>query len=279
MHQHKKIAFRILSFFICLILMVQTFAISGSGVTYHTASNYSSSVYFNRLSDTSLTGNPRVDIVNVALSQYGYAESDEWWDLTGMDKGISNLTEYGNWYGLQGMWCAMFVSWCASHAGISNNVVPSHSYTPSGVLWFMDRNCVMKREDVESGKYIPQSGDIIYYRSDRNDSIVNHVGIVLGYFDGYVYTVEGNINFDPNCTDGGQVLLRSRHISDPIIRYFCTPNYSSDVNHEINDFFPADYSPPAVADAELSLGEQPENTIDTPHATSPSSGPQYTFIP
>lgn len=270
---------RILVAVLCLFLTVSTLTFSGAGVTYDTSSNYDSGVYCDRLRDTLLTGHPRVDIVNIALSQYGYAESNNGWDLTGMKEGVGNYTEYGHWYGIQSMWCAMFVSWCAKYANIPQEVIPPHAYTPSGVLWFMDRDQVYSRSQVENGEYIPQAGDIIYFRSDRNNSLVNHVGIVLGYFDGYVYTVEGNVNFDPNCTDGGQVLVRSRHISDTFIRYFCCPNYSSNVTHEIGDFFSEEEIRPIPENEQLSFTEPTEESIELPSDANASDRSQFDFIP
>lgn len=275
----SKILLRVLAFFLCIVLTFSTMSFSGSCIPYQSPSNYNSGVFYHRLCSTELTGNPRVDIINIALSQYGYSESDDWWDMSGMDMGINNYTEYGYWYDLQGMWCAMFVSWCANFAEISDQVIPPHSYTASGVLWFMDRGRSYTRKDVENGKKTPKSGDLIYFRSDRNNSIVNHVGIVVGYFDGYVYTIEGNVNQDPNCTDGGQVLLRSRHISDTFIRYFCTPAYSSDSTHDISNFYPETYQVPDVADAEITLGEYVEDAIDIPDSGNQSNQTQFTFIP
>lgn len=275
----NRIALRILIISLCLFLTLSTLTLSGAGVTYNTTSNFTNGVFYQRLQDTVLTGDQRVDIVNIALSQYGYAEGNNNWELSGMKEGIGNYTEYGNWYGIQSMWCAMFVSWCAQYANVPQNVVPSHAYTPSGVLWYLERNLVYNRAQVENGEYVPQAGDIIYFRSDRNTSIVNHVGIVLGYFDGYIYTIEGNVNSDPNCTDGGQVLVRSRHISDTFIRYFCVPKYNSDVTHEINHFFPDVESRPTPEDEQLDFGETGEEMLDVPVDNTASDRAQFNFIP
>ncbi len=271
---------RCLCMIICILFSVCAIAAPASAVTYHTSSDYDSSIYYERLCDVELTGDPRVDLINVALSQFGYSESSHYWQLDGMNIGIGNYTEYGNWYGVQSLWCAMFVSWCAHNAGIPENVIPSHAYTPSGILWFMDRDQVYTRAEVEQGIYTPQAGDLIYFKSDRNQNIVNHVGIVLGYFNEYVYTIEGNINFDPNCTDGGQVLLRSRHISDVNVRYFCCPNYSSDVTHEIGSFYPA-YTPPVPQEpAEIDLTDTDYIAVTQDSSSDASSQrPQYRFIP
>lgn len=279
MHTHKISVFRIVSLCFLFGILMHSLSFSGGSVAYSSSSNYGSGVYYDRLNSTVLTGDPRVDLVNIALSQYGYSESDNGWDLDGMEFGINNYTEYGHWYGVQSLWCAMFVSWCANSADISDDIIPPHAYTASGLLWYMDRGRSYGRKTVENGGYTPQAGDLIYFRSDRNNSIVNHVGIVLGYFDGYVYTIEGNVNQDPNCTDGGQVLVRSRHISDPFIRYFCRPNYSSDTTHVIGSFYPEDYQSPEIADAEVTLGEQADDLVEIPDSGYISDDTQYNFFP
>ena len=44
---------------------------------------YRDSVYFQRLSDVSLSGDYRADLVNVAISQVGYHEGDSYDDYAG----------------------------------------------------------------------------------------------------------------------------------------------------------------------------------------------------
>lgn len=75
------------------------------------------------------SGNPRVDIVEIAKSQIGYLEGS----LEGTVKGNNNYTKYNVWngrisgYGSDGYgypWCHTFVSWCANQAGIGTGVIP-----------------------------------------------------------------------------------------------------------------------------------------------------------
>ena len=137
-------------------------------LSYSDSSSYKSGKYYTRLTNVELTGNQRVDIVNVAKSQVGYQESGSSSKLSGTVKGSGNYTEYGRWYGMQDKWCAMFVSWCANVAGISTSIVPSHSYTPTGLNWFISRGRAYSRATVAKGGYTPQAGDIIYFKSSRN---------------------------------------------------------------------------------------------------------------
>lgn len=195
---------------------------------------YSSAIFYRRLTNVQLTGDPRTDIVNVAMSQIGYTEGNSKQEYSGLYSGNKNYTEYGLWYeGLQDQpggfnrsaWCASFVSWCANHANISSNVVTYHAYTPTGYSWFKNNAKAYSRSQVADGAYAPQPGDIVYFKSNWNNNIVNHVGIVVRYEDGILYTVEGNTNSGEETSDGGSVCLKSYNISNTFIRYICVPNY------------------------------------------------------
>ena len=94
-------------------------------------------------------------LVGIALSQVGYQEGGNRNQLSGEVYGGENITEYGRWYGLQDMWCAMFVSWCAHVAGIPTSVVTSHSYTPTGLNWFKSKGQAYSRATVAAGGYTP----------------------------------------------------------------------------------------------------------------------------
>jgi hypothetical protein len=165
---------------------------SASAVSYNGSSSYQSGKYYKNLTNVQLTGNQREDIVNVARSQVGYQESSSASQFSGTVKGSKNYTEYGRWFGMQDMWCAMFVSWCAHVAGIPTSIVPSHSYTPTDLSWFRNRGQAYSRSTVANGGYTPEPGDIIYFKSSRNNNTTNHIGIVTGYSNGTVYTIEGN---------------------------------------------------------------------------------------
>ena len=38
-----------------------------------------------------------------------------------------NDTKYNHWYNYDGAWCAMFVSWCWYHAGLSNDLLVKYN--------------------------------------------------------------------------------------------------------------------------------------------------------
>lgn len=224
-----------------LIMLLTLVVVAGIGITvfvrvnrvdtkalsYSGSSSYKAGKYYSRLTNVSLTGNQRTDIVNVAKSQVGYQEGSSSSQLAGTSYGGKNYTEYGRWYGLQDMWCAMFVSWCADTAGVSTSIVPKHCYTPTGLQWFKDRGRAYSRSSVASGKYTPKAGDIIYFKSSRNNNSTNHVGIVTKYSNGTVYTIEGNTSSATISTNGGAVCEKSYSISNTYIVYICSPAYKN----------------------------------------------------
>ena len=198
----------------------------GRAMEYQGSDSYRTGKYYRALQEVSLTGDPRTDIVNIALSQVGYQESAYVKELSGEIVGNANFTEYGEWYDMQDQWCAMFVSWCAALAGISDQVIPKHAYTPNGLYWMKDQwGRAYSRAKVEAGAYTPQPGDIIYFKSPTTKATTNHVGIVTGYRDGVVYTVEGNTSSPAIFSGGGTVARKSYPIANPYIVYICCPDY------------------------------------------------------
>ena len=154
------------------------------------------------------TGNQRLDIISVALTQLGYEEKYE------------NDTKYGDWYGFPGYaWCAMFVSWCARQAEIPTNVMTQHAWAHPNSF------------DVpyyHGTEYTPQPGDLFF----TND--FGHMGLVL-YVEGeFFYCVEGNAKYhdytvpnDPT-VDSYHVMTNKRLIS---AHYFGVPAYGGDPEH------------------------------------------------
>lgn len=197
-----------------------------TALQYTGSGPYMSGKYYTKLRQVSLTGDPRTDIVAIARSQVGYQEGGSNNQLSGEVYGGVNHTEYGSWYGTQDMWCAMFVSWCADLAGVSQQTVPPHCYTPEGLNWFAERGLAYSREEVHAKKYTPRPGDLIYFKTSRNAKSTNHVGLVTGYSNGRVYTIEGNIGAAGFTTNGGMVAQLSYPITNTYIVYICSPNYT-----------------------------------------------------
>lgn len=226
---------RLIAVALSAVLTASLFGGRASALQYTGTGSYMSGKYYRKLREVKLTGDPRTDIVAIAKSQVGYQEGGSVNQLSGEVYGGVNFTECGAWYGLQDMWCAMFVSWCADLAGVSTDIIPSHCYTPDGLSWFAERGLAYSREDVQSWKYTPKAGDLIYFKSSRNAKLTNHVGIVTAYSDGRVYTVEGNIGAIGKTTSGGMVAECSYPISNTYIVFICSPNYESGSTSVLSD--------------------------------------------
>ncbi|MBD5136181.1 MAG: CHAP domain-containing protein [Lachnospiraceae bacterium] len=205
-----------LSIVLSVILMVSSVT-PAFAISYNGSESYKSGKYYTALTKVKLTGNKRTDIVNIAKSQVGYKEGNNSSQLSGTVKGKNDYTEYGRWYGMQDMWCAMFVSWCANVAGVKNSVIPKHAKTTTGLQTFKNWGRAYSRSDVAAGKYKPMAGDIIYFKTSRNNAITNHVGIVTKYSGSTIYTIEGN--------SSDKVSEKSYSIGDTKIVYICSPNY------------------------------------------------------
>ena len=153
-------------------------------------------------------------VVSVALSQAGYTE------------GADEYTKYGQWYGIaKGYWCDMFVSWCASEAGVSREIFPYSSSCTAHINLFkkMGRYAVSASR---GGTYIPQQGDVIFFYDPTlspDGARATHVGLVLYTENGYVYTIEGNAL--PNRLDCSPLLLSSLREDDQEPPDYVTVNH------------------------------------------------------
>ena len=194
---------------------------------YNHSSYYASSVYCSNLNEVVLSGNNRLDIVNVALSQVGYHEGNEVADLTGGNGyGHGNVTEYGYWYGMCVLnngtgffheWCAMFTAWCARQARVPVTVVNNAAYAHMGMNPYYFNVVFYNR-----GTYTPKTGDLIIYDWANNGRQWDHVGIVMYVENGRVHTVEGN--------SSDRVIMRDFSLSDPEIQGFGAPFYTGAAN-------------------------------------------------
>ena len=224
-HGLKRVLSGVLATVLVAAVILPHSAQKASALEYKGSAGYMSGKYYRALTEVQLTGDPRTDIVNIAKSQVGYQEGGSSNQLSGEVYGGVNYTEYGRWYGVQNMWCAMFASWCADVAGVSTSIIPKHAYTPDGLKWFRDRGLAYSRAKVAAGEYTPQPGDLIYFKSSRNKNPTNHVGIVTGYSNGTVYTIEGNTSSASLSTNGGNVAEKSYPITNTYIVYICCPDY------------------------------------------------------
>ncbi len=198
-----------------------------SYVTYPTASSsYKASKYYTALTQVEFTGDPRVDVVNIARSQLGYQEAETEGSYSGEVPGGNNYTEYGYWYGMPGaQWCAQFVSWCVGMAGVSTEIVLKHQYTEYGSSFFAEKGQRYNWSDVAKATFTPAPGDIVYFYSGTAGRTVNHVGIVEKFENNTLYTIEGNASSAEFTTDGGCCCRRTYSLDSTYVKYICRPAY------------------------------------------------------
>lgn len=197
----KRIASVFISIMIAVSLIMGGSAKAETAVqpVYTPSSYYMSSVYYSNLCDVKLTGNQRLDLINVALSQVGYHEGNSVGQLDGANtSGLYNYTEYGYWYGKNVLgngsgffneWCAMFVAWSARNARIPKSIINNPAYAHVGSNPYYFNMAYHSR-----GTYIPKTGDLIFYDLAYSQKQWDHVGIVLYIENERVYTVEGNFS-------------------------------------------------------------------------------------
>ena len=137
------------------------------------------------VADAELTGDWHKDLIAVARTQIGYAQSMtniDWFD----EFYGGHYTRYGDWYGYPyGACCAMFVSFCLHYAGIPEEAFPYESGTVNWVIELVRRGQFGK-----AGEYEPVPGDIVFF--DFDDGKADHVGIVIDTEDGTLTTIEAN---------------------------------------------------------------------------------------
>ncbi|MFB9376358.1 peptidoglycan-binding protein [Kineococcus gynurae] len=116
----------------------------------------------------------------------------------------SNRVRYGDWYGVTGPWCAMFVSWCTFTAGVPlpASTAKGFAWTPAGAAWFRS----LGRWTAD-----PAPGHVVFFDFPADDvDRISHVGLVESVeADGTLVTIEGNTDAAGGRT-GGQVLRRRR---------------------------------------------------------------------
>ena len=156
-------------------------------------------------------------VINIAAKEVGYSR---WQDPQAG-------TKYGRWYaqktsspyfGRSGVpYCAMFVSWVLSQAGMT---------PPGGIFAYCPTGLGnARRLGRVHDKRSAAPGDIVFFDWNR-DGIADHVGIVTANRGSYIETIEGNTSSGRrgSQSNGGGVYRRARSLS--LVLAVATPNYS-----------------------------------------------------
>ena len=138
--------------------------------------------------DYPYTGDLRRDLVGIAQTQVGYAESALNFAV-GPDGIRRGYTRYGAWYGTPyNDWSAMFVSFCLSYAGADPAEAPGNIGAASMMeIWkHLDKYAPV-------GEYDPAIGDLVFFED-------NTVGIVAEVYNATICVIRGDVN-DAVCSE------------------------------------------------------------------------------
>ena len=140
-------------------------------------------------------------VVDLALSQLGQGGGGPYWLYAGFTYRVE--------------WCGCFVHWVMNNAGVGHLYALSsnNASVPTLTRWFKDHGQLV------TGDYLDlTAGDVIFFDWEP-DGAPDHVGIVLGRDDTYIYTVEGN--------SGDSVRIQRYPINSSVIYGFAPMDYSS----------------------------------------------------
>jgi uncharacterized repeat protein (TIGR01451 family) len=155
----------------------------------NSAADVETSDVWERTLPEELSGTWADDVVAVAKSQLGYAESEKNYSVD--DEGnTKGYTRYGDWYGDEyGDWSAMFASFCLYYADVPYSSVPYEEDCANWVQLLTESGLY------QSTDYTPNPGDLIFF-DNKNTGSANHVGIVSELVDDngttYVKVIEGD---------------------------------------------------------------------------------------
>ena len=153
---------------------------------------------------------PANDVIALARAEIGVME----------DPAGSNRQKYGEWYGMNGQpWCVMFLAWCLYYAGERSAFMAGAKTASCGTLlrWYRAEGRTVPAEQI-------QPGDIVILNFSGT-SETQHCGLVVDALKmGYFQTIEGNTSQSGSQSNGGQVCLKTRNLSQVV--GVCRPRYS-----------------------------------------------------
>ncbi len=246
MKQKQVPALIFLTFVAATAILAVCFVLPAAAVepVHNVSDEYYVSQYYANLKSVTLTGDQRTDVVLVALSQLGYHEGDSDADMGGGNiSGTKNFVEYNRLYGKldndegNGIsygyaWCCAFATWCVRTAGVPVSIVKTEVSCPRLITWLK----AYSTYNTSDSGYVPQTGDLIFFKNPTSTAISTHVGIVRYVSGATVYTIEGN-------TSTGNVALRSYELTDTYIVGYGVPAYTVNASKAIDFSMSRGYLP------------------------------------
>lgn len=115
-------------------------------------------------------------------------------------------------------WCVAFLWWCFQHAGEGVAFFGGGKTASCGTLlrWYSAQGQTVAKKDI-------QPGDIVILNFSGT-SETQHCGLVVDTLKmGYIQTIEGNTSQSGSQSNGGQVCLKTRNLSQVV--GVCRPIY------------------------------------------------------
>lgn len=225
-----------------------------------------------------LTGDWAQDIVAIAQSQLGYAESTKNYTLA-EDGSKKGYTRYGDWYGNPyGEWCAMFVSFCSQYAGVPRDAM---LHEMSCMRMVNNLTAVGVFHKASEG-YTPQPGDIVFFQR-AGEAIPGHVGIVTAVSGSNMTTIEGNrsnqvAKASYALDDGG--ILGFASMAEIMERFAPAPTAEPSVEPSMEPSADASAEPAEPAESSVPSSEEPEESLQPESTPAPSeNGAEDTPLP
>ena len=101
-------------------------------------------------------------------------------------------------------YCAAFVTWVGDQNDqIKNGNIPTFAWVKVGVDYYKGKDQFKYNKD-----YTPKPGDIVFFNWNSENDLIDHVGIVEKYENGYVYTIEGNVGGKSNMSSSEKAKIR-----------------------------------------------------------------------
>lgn len=161
--------------------------------------------------DLTLTGKWREDLLSLAKTQLGYAESERNYIVLEDGETTKGYTRYGAWQDDPYMdWNAAFVSFCLHYAGVTEIPVSADCAGWPGALG---------EQYAPAGSHEPTSGDLVFFDQDSNGK-ADQVGILLEVTEGAeeqaatLTTIEG---------DAENTVAKCAHSAEEVLGYGILP--------------------------------------------------------